>query len=227
MLRPGGRLAVLEVDAPTLARSGAPATTSGSPRRCPCSAAPSRTARPTATCPGPWPTCPPRAEPAPDAASTPASPPSASGPWPGGLSQLVRGHPRRRRRRDAPAARTPRTVPLEYGPDALQFDGSPTVLFDRPGLTLVGWGTAQLVEAAEAAAALAAIPCDDPVAPPRLGRRGAGRAPLRRRHGRAARHPALHHGDRARRRRRHPALGHRGRAGGRWRSPGPTSSSTP
>ena len=25
-----------------------------------------------------------------------------------------------------------RTVPLEYGPDALQFDGSPTVLVDRP-----------------------------------------------------------------------------------------------
>ena len=38
-----------------------------------------------------------------------------------------------------------RTVPLEYGPDALQFDGRPTVLFDRPGLTLVGWGTAVLV----------------------------------------------------------------------------------
>ena len=56
-----------------------------------------------------------------------------------------------------------RTVPLEYGPDALEFDGSPTVLFDRPGLTLVGWGTAQLVEATEAAAALAAIPCDDKV----------------------------------------------------------------
>ena len=56
-----------------------------------------------------------------------------------------------------------RSVPLEYGPDALQFDGSPTVLFDRPGLTLVGWGTAQLVAAAEAAAALAAIPCDDAV----------------------------------------------------------------
>jgi menaquinone-specific isochorismate synthase len=56
-----------------------------------------------------------------------------------------------------------RTVPLEYGPDALEFDGSPTVLFDRPGLTLVGWGTALLVPAAEAAAALAAIPCDDTV----------------------------------------------------------------
>jgi isochorismate synthase len=56
-----------------------------------------------------------------------------------------------------------RTVPLEYGPDALEFDGSPTVLFDRPGLTLVGWGTAQLVEAADATAALAAIPCDDEV----------------------------------------------------------------
>jgi menaquinone-specific isochorismate synthase len=56
-----------------------------------------------------------------------------------------------------------RTVPLQYGPDPLEFDGSPTVLFDRPGLTLVGWGTAQLVAAAEAASALAAIPCDDPV----------------------------------------------------------------
>ncbi len=56
-----------------------------------------------------------------------------------------------------------RTVPLEYGPDALEFDGSPTVLFDRPGLTLVGWGTALLVPATEAAAALATIPCEDGV----------------------------------------------------------------
>jgi menaquinone-specific isochorismate synthase len=56
-----------------------------------------------------------------------------------------------------------RTVPLEYGPDPLQFDGSPTVLFDRPGLTLVGWGTATLVRAQEAAAALAVIPSEDPV----------------------------------------------------------------
>jgi menaquinone-specific isochorismate synthase len=56
-----------------------------------------------------------------------------------------------------------RTVALEYGPDALEFDGSPTVLFDRPGFTLVGWGTALLVPASEAAAALAAIPCDDAV----------------------------------------------------------------
>ena len=61
------------------------------------------------------------------------------------------------------AALHARTVPLEYGPDALEFDGSPTVLFDRPGLTLVGWGTAQLVTASEAAAALRAIPCDDAV----------------------------------------------------------------
>jgi menaquinone-specific isochorismate synthase len=61
------------------------------------------------------------------------------------------------------AALHARTVPLEYGPDALEFDGSPTVLFDRPGLTLVGWGTAELVKATEAAAALAAIPCDDAV----------------------------------------------------------------
>ena len=56
-----------------------------------------------------------------------------------------------------------RTIPLEYGPDALQFDGSPTVLFDRPGLTLVGWGTACLVGLDDAAAVLGAIPCDDEV----------------------------------------------------------------
>jgi menaquinone-specific isochorismate synthase len=61
------------------------------------------------------------------------------------------------------AALHARTVALDYGPDALEFDGSPTVLFDRPGLTLVGWGTALLVPATEAAAALAAIPCDDAV----------------------------------------------------------------
>ena len=51
-----------------------------------------------------------------------------------------------------------RTVALDYGPDALQFDGSPTVLFDRPGLTLVGWGTALLVEADEAEGVLAGHP---------------------------------------------------------------------
>jgi len=62
-----------------------------------------------------------------------------------------------------------RTVPLEYGPDALQFDGRPTVLFDRPGLTLVGWGTAVLVQANEAAETLAAIPCDDQVQRPGSG----------------------------------------------------------
>jgi len=62
-----------------------------------------------------------------------------------------------------------RSVPLDYGPDALQFDGSPTVLFDRPGLTLVGWGTAQLVRAAEAPTAMRAIPCDDTVRRPGSG----------------------------------------------------------
>ena len=61
------------------------------------------------------------------------------------------------------AALHARTVALEYGPDALEFDASPTVLFDRPGLTLVGWGTARLVGATEAEAALDAIPCDDAV----------------------------------------------------------------
>jgi menaquinone-specific isochorismate synthase len=62
-----------------------------------------------------------------------------------------------------------RTVPLDYGPDPLQFDGSPTVLFDRPGLTLVGWGTARLVDASDAAKVLAAIPCDDAVQRPGSG----------------------------------------------------------
>jgi isochorismate synthase len=71
-----------------------------------------------------------------------------------------------------------RTVPLEYGPDALQFDGSPTVLFDRPGLTLVGWGTAVLVEASEAAAVLAEIPCDDQVRRPGSGVLALGALPF-------------------------------------------------
>jgi menaquinone-specific isochorismate synthase len=71
-----------------------------------------------------------------------------------------------------------RTVPLEYGPDALQFDGSPTVLFDRPGLTLVGWGTAVLVEASEAAAVLAEIPCDDQVQRPGSGVLALGALPF-------------------------------------------------
>jgi len=71
-----------------------------------------------------------------------------------------------------------RTVPLEYGPDALQFDGSPTVLFDRPGLTLVGWGTAQLVEAHDASAALAAIPCEDAVRCPGSGAVALGTLPF-------------------------------------------------
>jgi len=62
-----------------------------------------------------------------------------------------------------------RTVALEYGPDALQFDGHPTVLFDRPGLTLVGWGTAMLVEARHAAGLLSSIPCEDHVARPGSG----------------------------------------------------------
>jgi isochorismate synthase len=71
-----------------------------------------------------------------------------------------------------------RTVPLEYGPDALQFDASPTVLFDRPGLTLVGWGTAVLVEASEAAAVLAEIPCDDEVQRPGSGVLALGALPF-------------------------------------------------
>ena len=71
-----------------------------------------------------------------------------------------------------------RTVPLDYGPDALQFDGSPTVLFDRPGLTLVGWGTAELVEAHEAHDVLTAIPCDDAVGGPGTGPVAVGALPF-------------------------------------------------
>jgi menaquinone-specific isochorismate synthase len=62
-----------------------------------------------------------------------------------------------------------RSVPLEYGPDALQFNANPTVLFDRPGFTLVGWGTALMVDAAEATEVLASIPCDDRVQRPGSG----------------------------------------------------------
>jgi len=71
-----------------------------------------------------------------------------------------------------------RTVPLAYGPDALQFASSPTVLFDRPGLTLVGWGTAELVAADEADAALRAIPCDDQVGGPASGAVALGALPF-------------------------------------------------
>lgn len=78
------------------------------------------------------------------------------------------------RRRDFHA----RTLPLEYGPDALEFDGSPTVLFDRPGLTLVGWGTALLVEASEAAATLATIECEDAVQRPGTGVLALGALPF-------------------------------------------------
>ena len=73
------------------------------------------------------------------------------------------------RRTDTDIGLHARTVSLDYGPDALQFDGSPTVLFDRPGLTLVGWGTARLVGVEDAAAVLAAIPCDDEVRRPGSG----------------------------------------------------------
>ncbi len=71
-----------------------------------------------------------------------------------------------------------RTVPLEYGPDALQFDSSPTVLFDRPGLTLVGWGTALLVPVTQAVEVLAQIPCDDEVGRPGSGVLALGALPF-------------------------------------------------
>ena len=108
-----------------------------------------------------------------------------------------------------------RTVPLEYGPDALQFDGSPTALFDRPGLTLVGWGTAQLVPADEADARAAGHPVRRPGRRSGVGRGRARRAPLYRRDVRSLGHPALHDGHRERCRGRHTALGHGRRAGGR------------
>ncbi len=71
-----------------------------------------------------------------------------------------------------------RTVPLDYGPDALQFDGEPTALFDRPGLTLVGWGTARLLRADDAAGALAAIDSDDPLRCPGSGPLALGALPF-------------------------------------------------
>jgi menaquinone-specific isochorismate synthase len=71
-----------------------------------------------------------------------------------------------------------RTVPLDYGPDALEFDSSPTVLFDRPGLTLVGWGTALLVRACDATEMLAQIPCDDAVGRPGTGVLALGALPF-------------------------------------------------
>ncbi|HEY3842905.1 MAG TPA: isochorismate synthase [Acidimicrobiales bacterium] len=71
-----------------------------------------------------------------------------------------------------------RTVALEYGPDALQFDSSPTVLFDRPGLTLVGWGTARLVPVTHAVELLAQIPCEDAVRRPGSGVLALGALPF-------------------------------------------------
>ena len=107
-----------------------------------------------------------------------------------------------------------RSVPLEYGPDALEFDGSPTVLFDRPGLTLVGWGTAQLVAASSRRRGAGAIPCDDRVGTLGSGPVALGALPFVRCARGVSRHPALHHGDVTRRRGRHAALGHRGGPGG-------------
>ena len=145
-----------------------------------------------------------------------------------------RGHPHRRRRDDRRRERRgqstalhARTVPLDYGPDALQFDGSPTVLFDRPGLTLVGWGTALLVPAADAATALAAIPCDDAVGVLGSGPVALGALPFTDAFAGSPRRPPLHHGHLARRRRGDAALGHRRRAGRRGAARAPTSSSTP
>ena len=106
-----------------------------------------------------------------------------------------------------------RTVPLEYGPDALEFDGSPTVLFDRPGLTLVGWGTALLVPAAEAAAALAAIPCDDAVETLGSGPVALGALPFTDAFGGYLVVPRFTMGTSRDADGRDPALGDRGRAG--------------
>ena len=214
VLRPGGRLAVLEVDAPTVPDSGAPATTSGSTRPSPPSAARSRTRRPTTTSPGRSPTCRPRRCSA-ACCSRPGSPLSGIRPLAGGLSQLVVAT--RSRRHREPTATPPlhaRTVPLDYGPDALQFDGSPTVLFDRPGLTLVGWGTAALVPADRSGGGTGGHPVRRRGAAARFGGRW-----------RSARSlsttpsagylvvPRFTMGIVTRRRRHHPPLGHRRRAG--------------
>ena len=64
-----------------LPRSGAPATTSGSPRPSPRSGRRSRTGTPTGTCRSRSPTCPPRPSCEPCCARR-GSPPWGSGPWP-------------------------------------------------------------------------------------------------------------------------------------------------
>ena len=140
-------------------------------------------------------------------------------PLAGGLSQLVvatrartaaLGRDRHDRRLHA------RTVPLEYGPDALQFDGSPTVLFDRPGLTLVGWGTAAARRGRpRPTRRCAAIPCDDRSAARRRAWSHSGHCRSRGHVGGLLVIPRFTMGIVERRRRGDPPLGHRGRAGGR------------
>ena len=207
---------------PDVAACCAPATTCGSTRRCPCWAAPCRTGTPTATCPGPWPTSPPR--------------PSCGGccrgrllrrrhPTAGrGPEPADRRHPRRRpvTRRAPRADRAPR---VRTGRAAVRRQPDGALRPPRPHAGRLGHRAAGPGGRGRHGTGGHSLRRPGPA--PRLRRRGAGRPPLRRRHGRSARHPPLLHGDRARRRRRHPALGDGGRAGRRRRCPEPTSSSMP
>ena len=112
---PGGRLAVLEVDAPTarLWRAGYDVWFT--------KAVPALGRRPLGPrglpLPAPLGGLPPAGRrPAPDAARAPASPPSASAPW--RAASASSSSPPAPAHRDCRGPATPRTVPLEYGPDA-------------------------------------------------------------------------------------------------------------
>ncbi len=199
----------------------APATTCGSPRPCPRSAPRSRTGRPTATCRGRWPTCRP--------------PPSCVACWPtpgysavgirplaGGLSQLVFATRPAYPPVNAVTASscTPAPSRSTTGPTRCSSTAAPPSSSTAPGSPWSAGAPPSWWEPTEAAAALAAIPCDDPVRRPGLGAGGPRRAPLHRRLRRATSSiPRFTMGIAARRRRRDPALGHRGRAGRRSRCP--------
>ena len=219
VLRPGGRLAVLEVDtpsAPALARRLRPLVHQGRPRARGGALGQGRLPVPAAVGRIPAPHARPASHAAHGGVLRRGDPAPGRRPEPDGG-----GHPHRRTVTGTGTAGTAgtalhaRTVALEYGPDALEFDGSPTVLFDRPGLTLVGWGTALLVPAGEAAARTRRHPVRRPGRHAGVGARRPRRAAVQRRLQWPCRRAALHHGDLARRRRGDAALGHRGRAGRR------------
>ena len=223
---PGGRLAMLEVDAPTLARPAHRLRRLVQPAWSPRIGAALSDRDAYDYLPRSVAYLPPHAGAASHAGRGGLlrcrHPPPRGRPQPAHLR-----HPSRRARADDRPGLHARTVALDYGPDALQFDGSPTVLFDRPGLTLVGWGTALLVEADEAAARAGRHPL-------RRRRRSArarawwrsGALPFLARSAGPSHRPPLHHGHRPGPRRHHPPLGHRRRARPTCPCPRPTSSST-